>query len=349
MAGGPVMELTRECGAAVLPVDSEHSAIFQAMRAGGEKEVERIIITASGGACYGMTPEELENVTPEDALKHPNWSMGRKITVDSATLMNKALEVIEARWLFDLPPERIGVWIHPQSIVHGLVEFVDGSVVAQMGPPDMKLPIQYALAYPERLPGPAPRLDPAALGSLEFEDEQAVAEKPVAEVELLEFYSARPVDMAIEGLTYAIELLPSMAEDLAGIAQDLRSANLEEGLLRFHECLGYIGWYVTLVNAAQQIITTHDPNLQFLDLSDEATPETDLSQVQPPADGPELKTFASRENLRQKLKDMEAVQENKDNLLLADQIEYEILPIVKIWADEVPVLLKQVQAEAGMA
>jgi len=184
---------------------------------------------------------------------------------------------------------------------------------------------------------------------LEFEDEQAVAEKPVAEVELLEFYSARPVDMAIEGLTYAIELLPSMAEDLAGIAQDLRSANLEEGLLRFHECLGYIGWYVTLVNAAQQIITTHDPNLQFLDLSDEATPETDLSQVQPPADGPELKTFASRENLRQKLKDMEAVQENKDNLLLADQIEYEILPIVKIWADEVPVLLKQVQAEAGMA
>ena len=185
---------------------------------------------------------------------------------------------------------------------------------------------------------------------LELEDERALANKPVAEVEMLEFYSARPVDMTIEGLTFAIELLPGMAEDLETIAQDLRSANLEEGLLRFHECLGYIAWYVTLVNASHRIITSHDPNLQFEDLAGESSsPESDLSQVQPPPEGPELRTFASRENLRQKLKDMESVQENKDNLLLADQIEYEILPIIRIWGDEVATLLKLVQSEAGMA
>lgn len=159
MAGQLVMELARQRGAAVLPVDSEHSAVFQAMQAGRRNEVQRIVLTASGGPFLRYTAERLANVTVTEALAHPNWSMGPKITVDSATMMNKALEVIEARWLFDLPPEQIGVMIHPQSVVHSMVEYVDGSVLAQLSPPDMKLPIQYALLYPERQSGVAARMD----------------------------------------------------------------------------------------------------------------------------------------------------------------------------------------------
>ena len=169
MAGPLVMELAAHHRARILPVDSEHSAIFQAMQSGRTAEVERAVLTASGGPFRGRAPEELVDVTVEDALRHPTWRMGPKITVDSATLMNKALEVIEARWLFGLNPDRIEVIIHPESIVHSFVEFTDGSVLAQLSPPDMRLPIQYALTYPERVAGPARRLNWRELNQLHFE------------------------------------------------------------------------------------------------------------------------------------------------------------------------------------
>jgi len=169
MAGPLVMELAAQRNARILPVDSEHSAIFQAMQAGAPREVERIVLTASGGPFRGRKREELASVTPEQALKHPTWTMGRKITVDSATLMNKALEIIEARWLFNLRPEQIEVVIHPESIIHSFVEFTDGSVLAQLSPPDMCLPIQYALTYPDRVAGPAKRLKWDELRSLNFQ------------------------------------------------------------------------------------------------------------------------------------------------------------------------------------
>jgi 1-deoxy-D-xylulose-5-phosphate reductoisomerase len=159
MAGDQVMRLAAETGAEILPVDSEHSAVFQAIQCGQRNEVERIILTASGGPFRDFSQAEMESVTIEQTLAHPTWQMGRKITVDSATMMNKALELIEARWLFDIPAERLGVMIHPQSIVHSLVEFRDGSVITQMSPPDMKLPIQYALTYPDRIEGPATRVN----------------------------------------------------------------------------------------------------------------------------------------------------------------------------------------------
>ncbi len=169
VAGPLVMDLARTHGAEVIPVDSEHSAVFQAMQAGQPREIRRIILTSSGGPFRGSTSEELAQVTPESALAHPTWQMGPKITVDSATMMNKALEVIEARWLFGLEVDQIEIAVHPQSIVHSLVEFVDGSVIAQLSPPDMKLPIQYALTYPQRIPSPTKPLDFNTPFSLDFE------------------------------------------------------------------------------------------------------------------------------------------------------------------------------------
>ena len=169
MAGRLVMDCAQTPGACLLPVDSEHSAIFQALQAGRSQDVQRIVLTASGGAFRNKSPQELLNVTTEDALAHPTWEMGPKITIDSATMMNKALEIIEARWLFDVSAEQVDVVLHPQSFVHSFVEFVDGSIVAQLGPPDMKLPIQYALSYPERHTGAARRLDWRSAWKLEFQ------------------------------------------------------------------------------------------------------------------------------------------------------------------------------------
>ena len=169
MAGETVMGRAAAAGVPILPVDSEHSAIFQCIGQHPAKEVDRLFLTASGGPFRTLPADRFEAIRPEDALKHPNWSMGAKITIDSATLMNKGLEFIEARYLFDMAPERIEVLVHPQSIVHSMVGFVDGAVIAQMGIPDMKGPIAYALAYPERLPLGLAYPDFASLASLTFE------------------------------------------------------------------------------------------------------------------------------------------------------------------------------------
>jgi len=169
VAGELLTGTAKENGGTILPVDSEHSAIFQAMQAGSAEEVSKIILTSSGGPFRKMSPEDIQNVTLEQALAHPVWDMGPKITVDSATMMNKALEVIEAHWLFGIKVEKIEVLIHPESIVHSLVEFVDGSVIAQLGRPDMCLPIQYALTYPARVAGISKHLKLEELGRLTFE------------------------------------------------------------------------------------------------------------------------------------------------------------------------------------
>jgi 1-deoxy-D-xylulose-5-phosphate reductoisomerase len=169
LAGAQVIDLARRSGGRILPVDSEHSAIFQVLQGSALEEVERIVLTGSGGPFRGKTRAELEQVTVEQALKHPTWQMGRKITIDSATLMNKALELIEARWLFGLQPEQIDIIIHPESVIHSFVEYRDGAVLAQLSPPDMRLPIQYALTYPDRVAGPARRLNWQELCAWHFE------------------------------------------------------------------------------------------------------------------------------------------------------------------------------------
>jgi 1-deoxy-D-xylulose-5-phosphate reductoisomerase len=182
VAGEAVMAAAAASGAAVLPVDSEHCALHQALRCGLHSEIERLVLTASGGPFRTRPLETFDAITIEDALAHPTWKMGPKITIDSATMMNKGLEVIEARWLFDVGPERLGVVIHPQSIIHSMVEWVDGSVLAQMSPNDMRFPILYALTYPERVPTPLPKLDLASLGKLELEplDERRFPAVPLA-------------------------------------------------------------------------------------------------------------------------------------------------------------------------
>lgn len=168
IAGDLVTSEVDKGGVKLLPVDSEHNAIFQAMEGHRRIHVKRILLTASGGPFFGLNIEELSRVTPEQALKHPNWSMGKKITVDSATLMNKGLELIEAHWLFKLPPERIDIYVHPESIVHSMVEYIDGSIIAHLAVPDMKIPIAYALSYPDRLPIRLPALDLFEIGRLTF-------------------------------------------------------------------------------------------------------------------------------------------------------------------------------------
>ena len=168
-AGHLIMPLAGEKKVPVLPVDSEHSAIFQSMQGEPKHRISKILLTASGGPFRGKTRAELQNILPQDALKHPNWHMGRKITIDSATLVNKGLEVIEAKWLFDMPPSMIQVVVHPQSVIHSMVEYADGGIMAQLGTPDMKLPIAYALFYPDRRPLAGKRLDFYELSQITFE------------------------------------------------------------------------------------------------------------------------------------------------------------------------------------
>jgi 1-deoxy-D-xylulose-5-phosphate reductoisomerase len=168
VAGSVLMPLARQTGATILPVDSEHSAIFQCLRSGRRSEVARVILTASGGPFRNVPLQQMRQATVADALKHPTWSMGAKVTIDSATMFNKALEIIEAAWLFDLSEEQIAVVVHPQSVVHSMVEFVDGSVIAQLSPPDMRTPIQYALTYPDRVAGRVDRMDWTKGASYDF-------------------------------------------------------------------------------------------------------------------------------------------------------------------------------------
>lgn len=168
-AGHLIMPLAKECDVSILPVDSEHSAIFQSLNGEEGNRIAKILLTASGGPFRGKKRQELMNMQVEDALKHPNWSMGRKITIDSATLVNKGLEVMEAKWLFDVEPEQIQVVVHPQSVIHSMVEYEDGAVIAQLGTPDMRLPIQYALYYPKRRPLSGKRLNFYELSNLTFE------------------------------------------------------------------------------------------------------------------------------------------------------------------------------------
>ncbi len=168
IGGELVIEASKKYNAPLLPIDSEHGAVFQSLRAGNHSEIKRVVLTASGGPFREYSEEQLQSVTLDQALAHPTWKMGKKITIDSATLMNKALEIVEARWLFNLTAEQIAVVIHPQSYVHSMVEFVDGSVIAQISPPDMRLPIQYALTCPERTPGPARQMDWSVCHKLDF-------------------------------------------------------------------------------------------------------------------------------------------------------------------------------------
>lgn len=169
-AGHIVTKLAKDCGIKILPVDSEHSAIFQSLQGSRRhSEIKKILLTASGGPFFGKTRDELKNVTPEQALKHPNWNMGAKVTIDSSTLVNKGLEVIEAKWLFDVDVSQIEVLVHRQSVVHSMVEFCDNGIIAQLGAPDMRLPIQYAVTYPNRMPMQRNELDFAAYPSLTFE------------------------------------------------------------------------------------------------------------------------------------------------------------------------------------
>ncbi len=169
-AGHIIMPLAKEMGVKILPVDSEHSAIFQSLNGEPKNRISKILLTASGGPFRGKTKDELKNIQVEDALKHPNWSMGRKITIDSSTMVNKGLEVMEAGWLFNVKPEQIQVVVQPQSIIHSMVEYVDGAVIAQLGVPDMKLPIQYALFYPDRRPMQDNRIDFFKLQNITFEE-----------------------------------------------------------------------------------------------------------------------------------------------------------------------------------
>ncbi|MFI3176434.1 MAG: 1-deoxy-D-xylulose-5-phosphate reductoisomerase [Eubacteriales bacterium] len=168
-AGHIIMPLAQKMGVSIFPVDSEHSAIFQSLNGENKSRINKLLLTASGGPFRGRTREQLSNITVEEALKHPNWSMGKKITIDSATLVNKGLEVIEAKWLFDVSLEQIQVVVHPQSIIHSMVEYVDGGIMAELGMPDMKLPIQYALFYPDRKPMDCKKVDFVALGNMTFE------------------------------------------------------------------------------------------------------------------------------------------------------------------------------------
>ncbi|MBQ9910419.1 MAG: 1-deoxy-D-xylulose-5-phosphate reductoisomerase [Lachnospiraceae bacterium] len=235
-AGHLILPLAMEKGVKLLPVDSEHSAIFQCLEGERKSPVSRILLTASGGPFRGCTKEQLENVRPEDALKHPNWHMGAKITVDSSTMVNKGLEVIEAHWLFGMPYDRIEVVVQPQSVIHSMVEFSDGAVKAQMGTPDMRLPIQYALFYPERRPLSGERLDFSKLSALTFE---------------------RPDTDVFEGLKLAYD-----AGKRGGNAPTVLNAANEWAVAKFLKReLSYLGITESIKKALDQAQFTENPSL----------------------------------------------------------------------------------------
>ncbi|MBR3607509.1 MAG: 1-deoxy-D-xylulose-5-phosphate reductoisomerase [Lachnospiraceae bacterium] len=236
-AGHLIMPLAQKKGVSILPVDSEHSAIFQSMRGEKKEQVEKILLTASGGPFRGRKREELTQIQPRDALKHPNWSMGRKITIDSSTLVNKGLEVIEAKWLFDLTLEQIQVVIHPQSIIHSMVQYRDGGIIAQLGTPDMKLPIQYALFYPDRMPMKGKRVDFYELGTMTFE---------------------KPDISTFEGLALAYE-----AARIGGSMPTVYNAANEKAVSLFlEEKISYLGITELISDAMKHHQVIYNPNLE---------------------------------------------------------------------------------------
>ena len=232
IAGSLLMPLARGSGAQIIPVDSEHSAIFQAMHAGRAEDVRKIFLTASGGPFRTWSEEAMDRITVQDALRHPTWNMGPKITIDSATMMNKALEIVEARWLFDLTPEQIGVLIHPESIIHSLVEFCDGSLVAQLGTPDMRTPIQYALTYPGRRPCPSTRLD-------------------LSEVQQLNLHPPDPERFPALRLGYEVARRGGTAGAVLNAANETAVSLFSEGAIHFRDIARY----------AERALAQHD----FLD------------------------------------------------------------------------------------
>ncbi len=236
-AGHLIMPLAQKKGVSILPVDSEHSAIFQSMRGEKKEQVEKILLTASGGPFRGRKREELTQIQPRDALKHPNWSMGRKITIDSSTLVNKGLEVIEAKWLFDLTLEQIQVVIHPQSIIHSMVQYRDGGIIAQLGTPDMKLPIQYALFYPDRMPMKGKRVDFYELGTMTFE---------------------KPDISTFEGLALAYD-----AARIGGSMPTVYNAANEKAVSLFlEEKISYLGITELISDAMKHHQVIYNPNLE---------------------------------------------------------------------------------------
>jgi 1-deoxy-D-xylulose-5-phosphate reductoisomerase len=235
-AGHIIMPLAQKKGIKILPVDSEHSAIFQSLQGSPRSRIEKIILTCSGGPFRGMKKDELASKTPEDALKHPNWNMGKKITIDSASLVNKGLEVMEASWLFGVGPERVCVTVHPQSVLHSAVEFVDGAVVGQMGTPDMKLPINYALFYPDRKPMNSAKLDLFETAALTFE---------------------KPDTETFRGLALALD-----AAKTGGTMPTVFNAANEEAVARFldHKT-GFLGIYEDIERAMSSCRVTEDPSV----------------------------------------------------------------------------------------
>ncbi len=235
-AGHIIMPLAEKKGIKILPVDSEHSAIFQSLQGSPKSRIEKIILTCSGGPFRGMKKDELASKTPEDALKHPNWNMGKKITIDSASLVNKGLEVMEASWLFGVGPERVCVTVHPQSVLHSAVEFVDGAVVGQMGTPDMKLPINYALFYPDRKPMNSAKLDLFETAALTFE---------------------KPDTETFRGLALALD-----AAKTGGTMPTIFNAANEEAVARFldHKT-GFLGIYEDIERAMSTCKVKADPSV----------------------------------------------------------------------------------------
>ena len=255
MSGAILTRLARERGRRILPVDSEHSALFQSLLAGRPEEVRSLILTASGGPFRSASLDEMRTVTKEQALRHPTWKMGAKITIDSATLMNKALEIIEARWLFDAPPEKIRVVIHPQSIVHSLVEFHDGSLICQLGPPDMRVPIQYALTYPQREPLPVKRLALEEIGSLTF-------------------LAPDPVRFPAIRLAYEVLRLGGTAPAVLNAANEVAVSAFLRDAISFPEILG------SVERTLREHTVVADPSLKEIFDADTWARETTLKQLQ---------------------------------------------------------------------